>query len=166
MAEELPDDASDPYMSPDGVESRKRRLPLTWMILLPLLLVAIGMLASDRFRGLMPRNAAFELINNKLMHQQSDDSGGFGAGAGDKQSKPLTAEGVHELLGRQPDLVEVKKANLNGQSDPDVQMEPIVVETYKFPGIIKSYTVVVTYLENATDKDQPPTTALQNVRKE
>ncbi len=132
------------------------------MILVPLLLVAIGALASDVFRGRMPQSKAFELVNNKLMHQQSDDSGGFGGmggGRSSKESQPLTTEGVHDLLGRQPDLVEKKSGNINDE------MEPIIVETYKYPGIIKSYSVVVTYLEN-TAGDKQPATALKYVRKE
>jgi hypothetical protein len=69
-------------------------------------------------------------------------------------------------VGRQPDSSEEKSGNLNGKNDSDVQMEPVVVETYKFPGIIKSYQVVVTYSETPAADNKPAITALKYVRKE
>jgi hypothetical protein len=173
MAEELPEGAAEPNApaDDDGVAAPpdKRRLPLTWMILIPLLLVAVGMLASDIFRGRLPQKAAFEKVNERLTHDSSDDlddsGGGFGGRRGGSQSKPLTAEAVHEILGRQPSLSEEKNGNLTGKDNPDVEMEPILVETYKFPGIMKSYEVVVTYAEIPAADGKPATTALTYVRK-
>lgn len=178
MAEELHDDKSDPNAADAngfadgeiGSRPNNRRMPVTWMILLPLLVVAIGMFASDVFRGRLPQKAAFEKVSSKLVVDTSDDSddtgGGFGGRHAGTQQQPLTAEAVHKLLGRQPDLVEDRSGNLTGKDEPDVQMEPVVVETYKFPGIIKAYTVVVTYTVIPAADNKPALTALKYVRKE
>jgi hypothetical protein len=178
MAEELPErdveaDAADANGSADGeisAQPGKRRFPVTWMILLPLLAVAIGMFASDVFRGRLPQNAAFQKVNSKLVPDTSDDSdetgGGLGARRGGNQPQALTAEAVHELLGRKPDLVENRSGNLTGKDESDVQMEPVVVETYKFPGIIKTYNVVVTYSMTPAGNNKAASTALKYVRKE
>jgi len=180
MAEQLPErdveaDAAEVDGSAaggTGAHPGKRRMPVTWMILVPLLAVVIGMFACDVFRGRLPQKAAFAKVNSKLVPDTSDDSdetgGALGGRRGGNQSpsKPLTAEAVHELLGRQPDLVENRSGNLTGKDEPDVQMEPVVVETYKFPGIIKTYNVVVTYTMTPAGENKPASTALKYVRKE
>jgi len=178
MAEEFPQrnvgpDAADANGFADGQigsPTGKRRISVTWMILLPLLLVAAGMFASDVYRGRRPQNAAFQKINSKLVPDTSDDSedtgGGFGGRRGGNPPQPLTADAVHELLGRQPDSVENRSGNLTGKDESDVQMEPVVVETYKFPGIIKTYNVVVTYSTTPAGDNKPAATALKYVRKE
>jgi hypothetical protein len=179
MAEELPENlgnAADP-VSPSGgmadTQPRRRRISRTWIVLLPILAGAIALLASDIFRGRLPQNAAYQLVKGKLDLQQTDDSGdsdeldsGTGGRRRGNSQKPLTAEGVHHLLGREPDSVEKRSGNISGKSNPDVQMEPTVVETYKFPGILKSYALVVTYVETPGGENTPATTALQFVRKQ
>ncbi len=174
MAEELPENVDSPDAPIDGetgAEPRRRRNPLTWVVLLTLLVAAIGILASDVFRGRIPQSKAFEWINGKLKPPQSDDSEEFGGGiggrrGGDRPSQPaLTADAVHELLGRLPDSTEKRNGNLNGHANSDVELEPLLVETYKFPGIIKAYEVVVTYLVIPASETKPATTALKFVRK-
>ena len=178
MAEELPErdvgpnaaDANGFTEGQLGSQPGQRRISVTWMILLPLLLIAAAMFASDVYRGRRPQQAAFEKVNSKLVPDAPDDSddtgGGFGGRRGGNQPHPLTADAVHELLGRQPDLVEDRSGNLTGKNESDVQMEPIVVETYKFPGIIKTYSVVVTYSMTPAGDNKPASTALKYVRKE
>lgn len=172
MAEELPGHApddplpaasvepqtSDPIVTPRTVDEqgrRPRRISPTWIILSVLLLLAAAALASDIFRGRIPQNAAFKQINGELDREQS----ALGEGQGDSQSSLVSAQKIHELLGRQPDLVETRHADVNGET------VPILVETYKFPGIIKSYNVVATYLEDDTNNAKPET-ALKWVRKQ
>lgn len=163
----------EPAGGTDRAEHRPRRFPLTWVILLVLLVAAVGMLASDIYRGRMPQNRAFELINSKLKQPATDESDEMGGGMGGPrggdqrgaQAKPLTIEAVHDLLGRQPDATEKLNGNVNAQANSDVQLDPLVVETYRFPGIFKAYEVVVTYLMIPAEKDEPATTALKYVRK-
>jgi hypothetical protein len=169
MAEELPEGAAEPSASADSATnapSRQRRMSLMWMILVPLLAVAIGLLCSDIFLGRRPQNAAFQRINDKLTHEAADDTEDSGGGFGGRRagSQPLTADAVHDLLGRQPDSSQELNGNLNGKDNSDVEMEPILVETYKFPGIIEIYEVVVTYLEIPAGDNKPATTALKFVR--
>jgi hypothetical protein len=178
MTEELPKRDADPGAADAngfadgeiGSQPGKRHMSVTWMILLSLLVVAAAMFASDVFRGRKPQQAAFEKVNSKLVPVAPDDpddpGGGFGGRRGGNQPQPLTAEAVHELLGRKPDFVENRSGNLTGKDESDVQMEPVVVETYKFPGIIKAYDVVVTYAVIPAVDKKPASTALKYVRKE
>ncbi|HEX3999629.1 MAG TPA: hypothetical protein VHX65_13840 [Pirellulales bacterium] len=172
MADVLPDSGADQpppnkmvgnadLAAPEAFVDQ-RRPGLTWIVLVLLLIVAVGLLASDVFRGRLPQSRAFKQINEKLSQQSSADSArgaAFGGGGGTSKSTPMTAEGVHELLGRQPDASEKKSADINDE------MVPILVETYRYPGIIKSYNVVVMYLEQQAGK-AAPMTALWRVRKQ
>jgi hypothetical protein len=164
--EEFGDESSQPLPEDHSSQPLRRRFS-AWMVLVPVLLIVIGLYASDILFGQNPQKKAFEQIQDILPRQQTAELQIPGANSGgrrqDQDSEPaskiISADAVHKLIGRQPDSTQKGTERINDE------MQPVLVETYRFPGIIESYNVVVTYLLDDSVKDDPMT-ALKYVRKQ
>jgi len=141
-------------------ESSKRRWPVSRIVLLVLLAVAVGLLATDWLHGRIPRNRAYELLAAELPEEEDTQAKGTAAPPKHSISKDVefcTIEKVHELLKRSPDATD-SKPNPN-------HIDTIVTETYRFRGAFKTYLLVVEYDKRAHVAQKGPNTIMTSVRR-
>ncbi len=130
--------------------------PMSRIVLLIVLAICLALLAFDQLSGRLPQKRAYEKLNANLLNDAPTEG-----------QKPigqnivlLSPSGVHRLLGREPDSVESnagKAAEL--MFDPEAAAEkkpaggalekPALVESYRFRGVLHSYTLRVSYLKGA-----------------
>jgi len=133
MPEQMPE-------SPQVVSAPGRKLPLSTIVLLALLAVAVGLMAMDWLHGRMPRDRAYNLLANEMGPEEDEKAKGKVAPpehAIGKNFEFLSTERIHGLLNREPDASEEKP-------DPN-HTDTIVTETYRYRGAFKSYLLVVVY---------------------
>ncbi|HEX3999628.1 MAG TPA: hypothetical protein VHX65_13835 [Pirellulales bacterium] len=138
----------------------KPRWPVSRVVLLALLVVAIGLLGIDWLRGRIPRNRAYDLLAAQMPSEDEGASKGPTSGPRHAISADFqfwTVEKVHELLKRLPDKTDV-------QASPN-HIDSIVTETYRFPGAFKNYLLVVQYDKRAHVAPNGPRTTMTGVRR-
>jgi hypothetical protein len=139
MSEQMP-------ASPQVASASGRKLPLSTIVLLSLLAVAVGLMAVDWLHGRLPRDRAYNLLANEMGPEEDETAKGKSKApppehAIGKNFEFLSTERIHTLLNREPDASEEKP-------DPN-HIDKIVTETYRYRGAFKSYLLVVVYEERA-----------------
>jgi hypothetical protein len=144
--------------SPQAAGAGRPKWPVSRIVLLALLAVAIGLLAMDWTRGRMPRDRAYNLLADEMPAEEDNLPKGTAAPpakAIGKNFEIWSVEKVHDLLQRAPDKTEEQPA-------PN-HIDTILTETYRFPGAFKSYLLVVVYNKLAHHAVNGPATMLSNV---
>lgn len=140
----------------------KAKWPLSRIVLLALLAVAIGLLAMDWTRGRMPRDRAYNRLVAEMPAEEDDKPKGTvppPQHAIGKDFEFWTTDKVHKILDRMPDTTDEKQKPAPNQGDATV------TETYRFPGAFKNYLLLVIYDKRAHVAVGGPNTTMTSVRR-
>jgi hypothetical protein len=153
----MPDEVTEPS---HVASTPKAKWPLSRIVLLALLAVAVGLLAMDWTRGRLPRDRAYDRLVAEMPAEEDDQPKGSvppPQHAIGKDFEFWTTDKVHKLLGRTPDTTDEKPAANH--------IDAIMTETYRFPGAFKNYLLLVIYDKRAHVAVGGPQTTMSSVRR-